>query len=380
MRADATAARTSGGTNPPEIAFRESVFTRSASPRLLKYDDSFPLHRTVDIASRRTPCFEGTGGLYICEGGDSQRVFVLTARHVVLPPSAVRNELFDSKTRSKRVSQRREVLLLGNKTYQGVLVSIMASIMVKIGHQAMLVNHYKDVLQDFGEAGKDDNARAKEQGQRVLGHVVHSPPISVGIGPKLFTEDWALIELHGEKIDWAEFKGNVIDLGTEMLPVEFMKKMYPNATAYTFEYPYGRLLQLQGVIEESELRHPTMLDANGEACIIVVKSGNSTGVTIGRATGIMSFVRENFEDGTHKTSMELPIYPYSQEDGAFSAPGDSGSIIADGKGRIVGLLTGGAGKTDSTKSDVTYASPFFWVFDERIKASFPDAHFYPVKA
>ncbi|KAH9005357.1 hypothetical protein EDB83DRAFT_755181 [Lactarius deliciosus] len=166
-----------------------------------------------------------------------------------------------------------------------------------------------------------------------------------------------------------------------MLPVEFMSKMYPNATDRTsFQYPYGRLLQLQGVVEEDELRHPTMLDANGEACIMVVKSGNSTGVTIGRTTGIMSFVREDFEDGTHKTSMELPIYPYSQEDGAFSAPGDSGSIIADGKGRIVGLLTGGAGKTDSTKSDVTYASPFFWVFDERIKASFPDAHFYPVKA
>ena len=31
--------------------------------------------------------------------------------------------------------------------------------------------------------------------QRVLGHVFHSPPLSVGSGPKLFTEDLALIEL-----------------------------------------------------------------------------------------------------------------------------------------------------------------------------------------
>lgn len=216
------------------------------------------------------------------------------------------------------------------------------------------------------------------ESQRVLGHVVHSPPISVGISPKLFTEDWALIELHGEKIDWADFKGNVIDLGTKMPPVEFMSKMYPNAmTRTSFKYPYGRLLQLQGVVEESELRHPTMLDADGEACIIVVKSGNSTGVTIGRATGIESFVRECFEDGTNETSMELAVYPYCHDDGAFSKPGDSGSIIADGKGRIIGLLTSGSGKTDPT--DITYASPFFWIFEERIKVSFPDAHLYPVK-
>ena len=155
--------------------------------------------------------------------------------------------------------------------------------------------------------------------------------------------------------------------------------MYPDPTARSsFKYPPGRLLPLRDVVQENELRHPTTLDANGEECLIVVKNGNSTGVTIGRATGIMSFIREYSENGIRRTSMELAIYPYGHKDGAFSAPGDSGSIIADGKGRIVGLLTGGAGLTDST--DVTYASPFYWVFDERIKASFPDAYLYPIKA
>ena len=42
--------------------------------------------------------------------------------------------------------------------------------------------------------------------------------------------------------------------------------------------------------------------------------------------------------------MRIAIYPYSQQDGAFSAPGDSGSVVADGNGRIIGILTGGAGK------------------------------------
>jgi hypothetical protein len=45
--------------------------------------------------------------------------------------------------------------------------------------------------------------------QRVLGHVIHAPPISVD----RFTKDWALIELNRDKIDWNNFRGNVVYLG-----------------------------------------------------------------------------------------------------------------------------------------------------------------------
>ncbi|KAF8591707.1 hypothetical protein K439DRAFT_1610995 [Ramaria rubella] len=275
--------------------------------------------------------------------------------------------------------------------------------MVRIGCQVMSCHHYKGVLEEL-EEDQDDDAQERKRYQdllqeaekeidslnefygkvtkdwaleslRVLGHVAHSPPISIGSGPERFTEDWALIELHGEKINWEAFKGNVIDLGTTPSVVDFMLKMQPHPTT-SFKYPFDRLFQLQDILKENELRHPTMLDANGEECLLVIKSSNSTGVTIGRGTGIMSFVREYFEDATLKTSMEVAIYPYGYKDGAFSAPGDSGSIIADGKGRIVGLLTGRTGQTDST--DVTYATPFYWLFEERIKAHFPNAHLYPV--
>lgn len=149
------------------------------------------------------------------------------------------------------------------------------------------------------------------------------------------------------------------------------------AARNSFEYPFDRLLQLQDVVKEDELRHPTMLDANDEECIIVVKNGNATGVTIGRASGIESFVREYDGNDIRSTSIQLAIYSYSHKDSAFSAPGDSGSIIADGKGRIFGLLIGGAGESDDT--DLSYASPYYWV-DERIKEAFPNAHLYPIKA
>lgn len=53
-----------------------------------------------------------------------------------------------------------------------------------------------DILNEFySEVTKHRSAES----QRVLGHVAHSPPISVGTDPKRFTEDWALIELDREK-------------------------------------------------------------------------------------------------------------------------------------------------------------------------------------
>ena len=46
---------------------------------------------SLQIATEATPHCEGTGGLYICEGGQSNRIFLLTALHVVLPSSVHRN-------------------------------------------------------------------------------------------------------------------------------------------------------------------------------------------------------------------------------------------------------------------------------------------------
>lgn len=150
-------------------------------------------------------------------------------------------------------------------------------------------------------------------------------------------------------------------------------------TSVKFRYPYDdRLLKLQGLIQEDQMHNPDTLDNNNEPCLMVIKNGNATGVTIGRANGLFSFVREYFLNGTHQTSREWAILPYDtdRKSGAFSARGDSGSIVADGRGRIGGLITGGAGNTESV--DVTYATPLFWLLP-RIKANgFPNAHLNPV--
>ena len=156
-----------------------------------------------------------------------------------------------------------------------------------------------------------------------------------------------------------------------------MKKMYPDAeTRANFKYPFRGLMQLRGFVDSDGLRHPTMRDANGEECLIVVKNGASTGATLGRATGIESFVREYKDHGIHSTSMAIAVYPYSHEDGPLPCRGDSGSAVGDANGRIVGMLIGGAGKTDWT--DVTYLSPYY-LLDECIRKAFPHSHFFPIR-
>lgn len=134
-------------------------------------------------------------------------------------------------------------------------------------------------------------------------------------------------------------------------------------------------MQLRDFVKYDELRHPTMLDADREKCLIVVKNGGATGVRLGRATGLESFVREYKDNAIHLTSMQIAVYAYSQKDRAFSAPGDSGSVVVDANSRIVGMIIGGAGNEKST--DVTYLSPYYFL-DECIKKAFPDYHLFPI--
>jgi hypothetical protein len=164
-------------------------------------------------------------------------------------------------------------------------------------------------------------------------------------------------------------------LGTKIPGDEFTEKMYPRHDApTTFKYPRGRLLKLRDIIPEDQMRNPDMLDPSGEQCLFVIKNGKTSGVTIGRATGIFSFVRQRFDNGTDQTSMEWAILPYDTKSGVFSGRGDSGLVIVDGRGRLGGLLTSGAGNTES--SDITYATPLFWLIPRIRDNGFPNAHIY----
>jgi len=146
-----------------------------------------------------------------------------------------------------------------------------------------------------------------------------------------------------------------------MKPAEFTRKCFPRGDAgWKFKYPKDRLLPLAGNITDERMRRPDMFDGNKEPCLLVVKNGGATGTTLGRANGIFSITREYPRiTSADDTSFEWAIVNYDSKSEVFSAPGDSGAIIADIQGRIGGMLTGGSGNT--VTSDITYATPWWWL-------------------
>ena len=152
--------------------------------------------------------------------------------------------------------------------------------------------------------------------------------------------------------------------------------MHPNLEGCTdLKCPVGGLLPVDGVLKEKEFLHQLDLpNADERKGLYVIKNTMATGVMIGCAMELLSVVQENHAYYGVKTSMEIAVHPYNHEDGAFSSPEDSGSIILDELGHIiVGLLTSGAG--DAVDRDMTYLTPYFWL-EEKIKATFPHSFLF----
>ncbi|KAH7888331.1 hypothetical protein F5I97DRAFT_2002004 [Phlebopus sp. FC_14] len=352
------------GIEEVDVEIRESLVTRSVGPKLLepgltsdpttKFRICLTPTLGLSISNAAMPWAEGTGGFFITSGGADSKVFLVTARHVVFKPDKDDNKEYECK----------------NATYK----SLVHSIMVEIGNKGMSIQTLKKRLKaiEGKEGPRFDRERTQAQNgimaaeeaieeltalheetkrwekleDRVFGHVVYAPPITLGAGPDGYTEDFALIEIDTSRFDASNVKINCIDLGTKIDDADLMRMLYPhNTSPHTFEYPADRLLHLRGTIPVEEMHKPTMLDQNGDHCIVVLKRGCTTGLTVGRAN--------------------WTIIPYDKESGAFSANGDSGSVVVDGRGRIGGLLTGGDGITQ--RLDLTYVTPIDFLM-ERIKA------------
>ncbi|KAF9649940.1 hypothetical protein BDM02DRAFT_3128052 [Thelephora ganbajun] len=393
-----------------DIEYRESFYTREAGPQLLQpVHDLDPLVNVVSplipalglrISTKARPDTQGTMALYLAEGGDSNNLLGLSCRHILIGPKEANIEYVSCAS-----APSRDVLLLG----KGAFTNLVNSIKLRIGRYGIAVEHWRRQIVWFVERQKGTNtinaeeveaARIETQrllskaenmvealgvlldqvnkdwkkpNNRVLGHVLRSPAISLGVGEHRFTEDWGIFWIDRAKLGDG-FQGNKLDLGTKLTFDEFTVKCFTRGDAnWAFEYPHNRLLPLIGTITDELMRTPDMWDSDGELCLLVVKSGSATDTTLGRANGVFSIVRDYFNDmSVNQTSMEWGIINYDSKSEVFSEPGDSGSIIADIRGRIGGMITGGSGKTES--SDITYATPFWWLL-KRIRANgFPYAH------
>jgi len=397
-------------------------------PQLLSFNpllDDVPELRKVftstlglPIAPLKFPHYAGTGSLFYQFSGDDKRVALLTCAHVARPSPEYPNT---GRTITNANQPREEIISPGTGAYDNALKALKAD----IGSQLRSINAWDAVLVRLGDPEPNESARvtqrrtehlslvggAKERieqvnalynavqdrvdpSKRAIGFVLHCEPIEASSGPNGFTKDWALIELYDDMIDWDTFRGNQVYVGTSLLHVflicfqsfcftaarttvsQYGEIMWPQpADSADYQYPADGLLQAYDIVPEDELRNPQHLDVHNQKCLLVVKNGTTTATTFGRVNGLESFVRHYPPYGIKETSTEIAVLRYSKDHARFSEPGDSGSIVLDRTGRIVGVLTGGGGSTDST--DISYLTPYFEIHAQ-LTAKYPGIHLYPV--
>ena len=124
------------------------------------------------------------------------------------------------------------------------------------------------------------------------------------------------------------------------------------------------------MVPPEELAAPTGIDfdRDAERCMVVMQDGSVSGLTVGRYSKMETYMSS--ELGVE--SWEMAIY---NEDSTqdFAAPGDSGALVFDGTGRMVGMIHAGAQTGPTTH--VTYAVPAWWIL-ESIKKKYPNADFF----
>ncbi|KAH9045063.1 hypothetical protein EDB84DRAFT_1558800 [Lactarius hengduanensis] len=396
------------GVHNYHVEIRESHVMRQAGNRFFDpvpstdptftARDPYTATHGIPISTKRRPWVEGTGGFYLSAGGDDKNIYLVTARHVVLPIDKDDNKEYERRKTSKA---REDVLILGTAGFREKLNAIDYDIQAqkdaiadaKEGIMSVDDSVRKKAEQDLQEAEdglKDLGALHHEistqwgaKEKRIIGELVWAPPIVLSTEPDQYTLDLAIIKIDAGKLDASNYRGNSINIGTKYTRQQFMEKVYLNPTSSTsFKFPASdHIVTLKGQVPENALFKPPMLDDKGEQCLVVFKNGAKTGTTIGKANNVSSYTR-TYWVGQYQESREWPVIPTDKHSGKFSEKGDSGSCVADTFGRVGGILTGGTGNPNVTDSaDVTYVTPISFIMKVLHSTKrFKHAHLNPTLA
>lgn len=385
----------SSGIQDCYVEIRESCVMTNGGNRFLNpvplsnptftAQDPYTATLGIPISAKDTSWAEGTGGFYLSAGGEDNNIYLLTARHVVLPIDT-NNDNFNNQEyyRENNAKARQDILVLGTSAFDNKLTAIDYEIsgqrfaITDANERMAAVKGMEDTMSvgEFAEAQKDLQAAENglkalnalhyeiathwtQKNERVLGELIWAPPIRLSTEPGDYTLDLAIIKIDPGILDGKNYLGNTINIGNKYTRQEFMNKVYLHHTSPTsFKYPPSRLVTLKDQVPESALTKPPMIDANADPCLIVFKNGAMTGTTVGRAQCVSSYTRNYFK-GQYQESREWPVISTDKNSGAFSAKGDSGACVADAYCRIGGIITGGSGTNDS--SDITYVTPISFI-------------------
>ncbi|KAJ7211379.1 hypothetical protein GGX14DRAFT_534701 [Mycena pura] len=355
-----------------DIAFRESLAhslvasgpelyapVESGDP-LKDFIDNVSVALSLPISGRKT-AMQGTMGPYFHRDG---KLYAITARHNLFLANDG-NPLY----KYDGSAPKREVVVMGNPAFTNYQNSIQA----RIGTlndaveslELQIDSLRKRVATGIGLPGTRNRLEESEAEEiKIRRQIVSLKQFF------RYTRDICVIEL--DKSKFRHFIGNVLSLGPEYSPSYLTSLVLERLDAPSnFKYPQYGLLNLRGMLEGEQGTVKLQRDAIRR----VLKRGFTTKTTVGTLGNFQSFVCKYFLiSGGTLESIELPILSHENDTGTFSKGGDSGALIVSPKGEFVGLLTGGASKgTDG--SDITYATPFDWVW-KLVLEEFPGANLY----
>ncbi|KAL1707595.1 hypothetical protein EV121DRAFT_277965 [Schizophyllum commune] len=310
----------------------------------------------LSIAPHAMPRYEGTGGVFIRLSTDEndKRVYLLTCAHFVLHGTdSYANALGD-------ITKFIDDETMGITGWESALARDEPAYRTdRRAELTGLIDAANRRIATAKELHSDITKKHTSLDSRIFGHLYHCTKIEVGDDGYL--NDWALIEP-------GLFQGNKLYVGGNVTAVDWQKYMFPQHHDHRdFHVPEDLLLQLEDYNR----------DVNDVDTLLAVKNGHITGTTFGRVNGLDSITRTYDAHGLKVDAKEVLILGYDTKTGKnerFSDGGDSGSIVVDRRGRLIGLLTGGKGPTSAT--DKSYITPYYRL-KKKIEAEFGKAHLLP---
>ncbi|KIM41637.1 hypothetical protein M413DRAFT_19035 [Hebeloma cylindrosporum] len=336
------------------------------------------------IAPHDKPYYEGTGSVFVRLNSDpsDKRVFLLTCAHVH-PPPEFENRVYARKNPSQ---PRENVILLRSGTYKESVDNIMKL----IGEETKSINTWEASLGRIPAQTDDEPAGRTERRQELIDLVAKAKKITaanelhtsvtkyytfpdartlgfvfycaeIGVGKVGYMYDWALIQLDVDKLEAGSFLGNKLYIGGNKTEQDWEDYMFPQLhDRRDFHVPEDLLLQLKDYVREDEFRDPQNHDIHDLKALLAVKNGRTTDTTYGRVNGLESLTREYTDHYLKVDAFEIIVLGYDTKTGKndrFSDVGDSGAMVVDRLGRLIGQLTGGGGPTDAR--DKSYITPYY---------------------
>ncbi|KAI3529412.1 hypothetical protein CSPX01_15535 [Colletotrichum filicis] len=332
----------------------------------------------VPIATHEVPERQGTKGIYlrVKHSNNDQKststVFALTCRHVCFCPDDVDDWLPENdwqQTTKRLVVQPGEPhQRKRTKDAEYHITQISKRI---IGLEKSVPSHTERQKDEYSVYQKSlatlldiqtHFSGLENLDNRVFGEVAYSRNYSLGSHGQL--QDWCLIRLHQ---------------AAHQQPLDQLsnKVMLGSSSTLSRLFPFGETVHENGVLGLTSSVVPAAEIMTTVPALLVGKYGSGSQATVGVFNQVKSVRRQLAKSSEHFQSKEFCVISANASvdvQACFSVEGDSGSVVFDVDGRVVGIITAGVTRTKILEGsddydldravDVTYVYPMEYILED----------------